>query len=66
MTSTSAPAAARPRLFSGMQPTSDSLHVGNYVGALLQWRELQSSHDALFCVVDMHAITVPQDPATLR
>ncbi|MBF4578889.1 tryptophan--tRNA ligase [Frigoribacterium sp. VKM Ac-2530] len=65
MTST-APAAARPRLFSGMQPTSDSLHVGNYVGALLQWRELQSSHDALFCVVDMHAITVPQDPATLR
>ncbi|TDT66122.1 tryptophan--tRNA ligase [Frigoribacterium sp. PhB116] len=66
MTSTTAPAAARPRLFSGMQPTSDSLHVGNYVGALLQWRELQSSHDALFCVVDMHAITVPQDPATLR
>jgi tryptophanyl-tRNA synthetase len=65
MTST-APATARPRLFSGMQPTSDSLHVGNYVGALLQWRELQSSHDALFCVVDMHAITVPQDPATLR
>jgi tryptophanyl-tRNA synthetase len=58
--------AARPRLFSGMQPTSDSLHVGNYVGALLQWRELQSTHDALFCVVDMHAITVPQDPATLR
>jgi len=66
MTSTTAPAADRPRLFSGMQPTSDSLHVGNYVGALLQWRELQSSHDALFCVVDMHAITVPQDPATLR
>ena len=66
MTSTTAPGAARPRLFSGMQPTSDSLHVGNYVGALLQWRELQSSHDALFCVVDMHAITVPQDPATLR
>ncbi|NIJ04226.1 tryptophan--tRNA ligase [Frigoribacterium faeni] len=59
-------AAERPRLFSGMQPTSDSLHVGNYVGALLQWRELQTSHDALFCVVDMHAITVPQDPATLR
>ena len=66
MTSTTAPGAARPRLFSGMQPTSDSLHVGNYVGALLQWRELQSSHDALFCVVDMHAIAVPQDPATLR
>ena len=49
-----------------MQPTADSLHVGNYIGALLQWRELQTSHDALFCVVDLHAITVPQDPATLR
>ncbi|GAB2982523.1 tryptophan--tRNA ligase [Frigoribacterium salinisoli] len=56
----------RPRLFSGMQPSADSLHAGNYVGALLQWRELQTTHDALFCVVDLHAITVPQDPATLR
>jgi len=56
----------RPRLFSGMQPSADSLHAGNYIGALLQWRELQTTHDALFCVVDLHAITVPQDPATLR
>ncbi|MBH0009860.1 tryptophan--tRNA ligase [Salinibacterium sp. SWN1162] len=55
-----------PRLFSGMQPSADSLHVGNYIGALLQWREMQQNYDAVFCVVDMHAITVPQDPALLR
>jgi len=54
------------RLFSGMQPSADSLHLGNYAGALLQWREMQSTHDAVFCVVDLHAITVPQDPAKLR
>jgi tryptophanyl-tRNA synthetase len=56
----------KPRLFSGMQPSAESLHIGNYIGALLQWREMQLSHDAIFCVVDLHAITVPQDPATLR
>ncbi|PJJ71165.1 tryptophanyl-tRNA synthetase [Diaminobutyricimonas aerilata] len=55
-----------PRLFSGMQPSADSLHLGNFVGALLQWRELQRKHDALFCVVDLHAITVPQEAASLR
>lgn len=55
-----------PRLFSGMQPSADSLHLGNYAGALLQWRDMQSTHDAVFCVVDLHAITVPQDPAKLR
>ena len=49
-----------------MQPSADSLHIGNYVGALLQWREMQTTHDALFCVVDLHAITVAQDPALLR
>ena len=49
-----------------MQPSADSLHVGNYIGALLQWRELQETHDAVFCVVDLHAITIPQDPAKLR
>ena len=54
-----------PRLFSGMQPSADSLHFGNYAGALLQWVEMQNTHDAVFCVVDLHAITVPQDPATL-
>src|SRR6185437_502329 len=55
-----------PRLYSGMQPSADSLHLGNYVGALLQWKELQSNHDAFFSVVDLHAITVAQDPAELR
>ncbi len=54
------------RLFSGMQPSADSLHAGNYVGALLQWKQMQAEYEALFCVVDMHAITVPQDPAQLR
>ena len=55
-----------PRLFSGMQPSGDSLHAGNYIGALQQWVALQDTYDALFCVVDMHAITVPQDPEVLR
>lgn len=49
-----------------MQPSASSLHLGNYAGALLQWREMQATHDAVFCVVDLHAITVPQDPAELR
>jgi tryptophanyl-tRNA synthetase len=49
-----------------MQPSADSLQIGNYIGALLQWKELQQSHDAFFSVVDMHAITVAQDPAALR
>jgi len=55
-----------PRLFSGMQPSADSLQIGNYIGALLQWKEMQATNDAIFCVVDMHAITVAQDPAQLR
>lgn len=49
-----------------MQPSADSLHLGNYAGALVQWRDMQKTHDAVFCVVDLHAITVPQDPAKLR
>jgi tryptophanyl-tRNA synthetase len=49
-----------------MQPSADSLQIGNYIGALLQWKELQTTHDAVFCVVDLHAITVPQDPTALR
>ncbi len=57
---------ARPRVFSGIQPTADSFHLGNYLGALRQWVALQDTHDAVYCVVDMHAITVPQDPALLR
>jgi tryptophanyl-tRNA synthetase len=56
----------KPVLFSGMQPSADSLHAGNYIGALLQWTAMQRDHDAFFCVVDLHAITVPQEPAKLR
>jgi len=58
--------STKPRLFSGMQPSAASLQIGNYIGALLQWKELQETHDAVFCVVDLHAITVPQDPVQLR
>ncbi|MET0725657.1 MAG: tryptophan--tRNA ligase [Leifsonia sp.] len=58
--------AVRPRLFSGMQPSSDSLHLGNYIGALLNWVALQRDFDAYYCVVDLHSITVAQDPAELR
>jgi tryptophanyl-tRNA synthetase len=49
-----------------MQPSAESLHLGNYAGALLQWREMQDDYDAVFCVVDLHAITVPQEPGKLR
>jgi tryptophanyl-tRNA synthetase len=57
---------SRPRVFSGIQPTADSFHIGNYLGALRQWVALQESHDTVYCVVDLHAITVPQQPADLR
>ncbi|MFD4372736.1 tryptophan--tRNA ligase [Streptomyces sp. NPDC058486] len=57
---------ARPRVLSGIQPTSGSFHLGNYLGAVRQWVALQESHDAFYMVVDLHAITVPQDPAELR
>ncbi|MFT4213815.1 MAG: tryptophan--tRNA ligase [Microbacterium sp.] len=56
----------RPRLYSGMQPSADSLQVGNYIGALLQWRDLQEAYEAFFSVVDLHALTQPNDPAELR
>ncbi len=49
-----------------MQPTSDSLHLGNYLGALVHWVALQETHDAFYCVVDLHAITVDVEPAVLR
>jgi tryptophanyl-tRNA synthetase len=58
--------AARPRLLSGMQPTSDSLHLGNYIGALANWVELQERFEAFFFVADLHSITVEYDPAALR
>ena len=53
----------RPRVLSGIQPTADSFHLGNYLGAVKQWVALQDSHDAFYCVVDLHAITLdPPDP----
>jgi tryptophanyl-tRNA synthetase len=58
--------AARPRVLSGIQPTADSFHLGNYLGALRQWVALQDTHHAFYCVVDLHAITVQHDPETLR
>ena len=57
---------ASPRVLSGIQPTADSFHLGNYLGAIRQWVALQSDHDAFYCVVDLHAITVEQDPEKLR
>jgi tryptophanyl-tRNA synthetase len=58
-------ATATQRLFSGIQPSGD-LHLGNYLGAIRQWIELQTSFDSFFCIVDLHAITVRQDPKVLR
>ncbi|MCS5716697.1 tryptophan--tRNA ligase [Herbiconiux sp. CPCC 205763] len=58
--------SSKPRLLSGMQPSADSLHLGNYIGALLSWKALQETHDAFFFLADLHAITVPQDPIALR
>jgi tryptophanyl-tRNA synthetase len=54
-----------PRVFSGMQPTGN-LHLGNYLGAMLNWIAMQDTHECIYCVVDMHAITVWQDPKELR
>jgi tryptophanyl-tRNA synthetase len=56
----------RPRVLSGIQPTADSFHFGNYLGAVRQWVALQEDHDAFYCVVDLHAITVEYDPKVLR
>ena len=54
------------RVFSGMQPTGN-LHLGNYLGALMRWVEMQSTHECIYCIVDMHAITAAwQDPKELR
>ena len=52
----------RPRVLSGIQPTADSFHLGNYLGAIRQWVALQETHETFYCVVDLHAITVEQDP----
>ncbi|HKC38950.1 MAG TPA: tryptophan--tRNA ligase, partial [Gemmatimonadales bacterium] len=52
------------RVFSGIQPSGE-LHIGNYLGAVQNWVRLQTQYDCLFCVVDLHAITQPYEPATL-
>ncbi|MEL6373174.1 MAG: tryptophan--tRNA ligase [Pseudomonadota bacterium] len=59
------PAVAAPRVFSGMQP-SGGLTLGNYLGAMVNWIEMQKSHDCLYCIVDLHAITTWQEPQALR
>ena len=53
------------RIFSGIQPTGN-LHLGNYLGAIRNWVSLQDSFESIYCVVDLHALTVPQDPDDLR
>ncbi|MET8812557.1 tryptophan--tRNA ligase [Streptomyces sp. NPDC004549] len=58
--------AEKLRVLSGIQPTAGSFHLGNYLGAVRQWVALQETHDAFYMVVDLHAITVPQDPKELR
>jgi tryptophanyl-tRNA synthetase len=58
-------ASTRPRVLSGVQPSADSLHLGNYVGAIRNWVSMQDGSDCVFFVADLHSITVPQDPAEL-
>jgi tryptophanyl-tRNA synthetase len=58
--------AARPRVLSGIQPTADSFHLGNYLGAVRNWVAMQDTHDTFYCVVDLHAITAGHEPAVLR
>ncbi|MEE8084130.1 MAG: tryptophan--tRNA ligase, partial [Alphaproteobacteria bacterium] len=53
------------RIFSGVQPTGN-LHLGNYLGAIRNWVDLQGDFDCIFCIVDLHALTLPQDPKALR
>ncbi len=60
------PHAPRARILSGMQPTSDSLHLGNYLGALVNWVALQDRYDAFYMVADLHALTVAPEPERLR
>ncbi|MDA2962382.1 MAG: tryptophan--tRNA ligase [Actinomycetota bacterium] len=54
------------RVLSGIQPTSDSFHLGNYLGAVKQWVALQDAHDAFYCIVDLHALTIETEPSLLR
>lgn len=57
---------SKPRVLSGIQPTSDSFHIGNHLGALQNWVAMQETHECVYFIADMHAITVDQDPAQLR
>ncbi len=57
---------SKKRVLSGIQPTHDSFHLGNYLGAVKQWVEMQKEHDAFYCVVDLHALTVETDPKLLE
>ncbi|MFE3058593.1 tryptophan--tRNA ligase [Nocardia sp. NPDC059239] len=66
MSSPEAAAERKQRVLSGIQPTSDSFHLGNYLGALQYWVRLQDDYDAFYFIPDLHAITVPQDPKQLR
>jgi tryptophanyl-tRNA synthetase len=63
---TPGPARGLPRVLSGIQPTADSFHLGNYLGAVRNWVAMQDEYDAYYMVVDLHAITVEHDPAVLR
>lgn len=56
----------KPRVLSGIQPTSDSFHIGNHLGALQNWVKMQDTHECVYFIADLHAITVEQDPAQLR
>src|SRR5215467_6355405 len=66
MSQSTVPVHPRPRVLSGIQPTADSFHLGNYLGAVRNWVAMQESFDAFYCVVDLHAITMGHDPAALR
>src|SRR5690606_41252795 len=64
--SASPPVTAAPRILSGIQPTADSFHFGNYLGALRPWVDLQEGHEAFYLIADMHPITAEPDPNALR
>ncbi len=66
MSASTVPAHSRPRVLSGIQPTADSFHLGNYLGAVRNWVAMQDTHDAFYCVVDLHAITAGHVPEQLR
>lgn len=66
MTAVTEQTSTKPRILSGMQPTSDSLHLGNYLGALVNWVKLQDDFDAFYFVADLHMLTVPADPKVIH